>query len=691
MGNAGAVSAWNAGATGAGVSVGVIDSGINLNQTDLQGRISSLSTDVVVGRNNPTGTVGPEGQPAHGTNVSGVIASNFNGLGTVGVAYEATILSIRADISDCKDPDDTVCFRSSDLVRAVDYAIANRVRVINMSLGGEDPLGSGFEAALSRAVAAGIVFAIASGNEAGSDPEWPGRYASDPRFAGSIIVVGAHDRNNQIASFSNRAGVSAAQFISAAGVDVVTSCDGTSCWRVSGTSFSAPAVAGALALLLDAFPNLTGREAVQILLTTARDAGEAGTDATFGRGLLDLARAFQPIGSTSVQTASGQAVEISMDRVAYSGGAFGDAVTSAGGLKTVGRDSFQRLFNVDIAGVFGLAPDADRLRSDPAAPRRARVAVGTPLGGTLSLTSGVSEADSLTDFSSTSLLTPWLDDRRREDMLVEYSQGSAVGAYWQGRNGARSPFAVGAGDGFASLAQVDRAWLGSVRLGGLALTADAGVGDRRMPLQRVEEDVSRYTRFAAEMAVGPAGRLTFAGGLLDEKLSPLGGYAPSGSGLELPGSTRFASVAGRFPLGRGLRLDGELGWFSTQAEGRFLRLADDAVGSNWSLALTSFCGQLGLGCESLTWSVSQPLRVEGGTFAALLPDAPLGYFDETTFSERRFSATPSGRQIDFGLSSLHQLSEGSYLRLRGTVTRDDRHIADAAPGYMVSGSWWTRF
>ena len=57
-------------------------------------------------------------------------------------------------------------------------------------------------------------------------------------------------------------------------------------------------MAGALALLLEAFPNLTGRQAVDILLRTARDAGDAGPDVIYGRGLLDIAQAFKPVGAT---------------------------------------------------------------------------------------------------------------------------------------------------------------------------------------------------------------------------------------------------------------------------------------------------------------------------------------------------------------------------------------------------------
>ncbi|HCW49541.1 MAG TPA: peptidase S8, partial [Brevundimonas sp.] len=299
VGDTNAFAAWRTGATGRGITVGVVDSGIRMNHQDLGANISPLSTDIVAGRNQR------EDQDGHGTRVSSVIAAPFNDYGTVGVAFNSTILSIRADVSDCTKPEDKICFKSSDLARALDYAVQNGARVINLSLGGESPLGAQFEAALLRAVNAGVVFAIAAGNEEGANPEWPGRYASDSRFLGAIIVTGAHDKAQRIADFSNRAGVSQNVFLSAPGVDVIVDCEGDSCWRVNGTSFASPAVAGALALLLEAFPNLTGRQAVDILLRTGREAGDPGTDVVYGRGLLDIGRAFQPVGATSAPMANG--------------------------------------------------------------------------------------------------------------------------------------------------------------------------------------------------------------------------------------------------------------------------------------------------------------------------------------------------------------------------------------------------
>lgn len=696
MGNSGAIAAWNAGATGAGINVAVVDSGIDFNQADLTGRISPLSTDVITGRNAPAGAPTANGAPTHGTLVSGIIASNFNGFGTIGTAYESIIVSIRSDVSNCSEPGVTVCFRSSDLARAIDYAIANNLRIVNMSLGGDGPMGAEFEAALLRAVNAGIVFTISAGNSGGeatgSNPEWPGRYAIDPRFAGSIIVVGAHDENNQIAGFSNRAGVAASRYLSAAGVNVITACDTTSCWRINGTSFSAPAVAGALALLLEAFPNLTGREAVEILLITAREAGAPGVDPVYGRGLLDIAQAFQPVGSTSVPMGSGATLSVTTERFAWSGAAFGDAFRRSSGLQTAGHDSFDRLFRVDLAAAYGQAPPGDRNRIPRLEREQATLTLAAPMGGQLSLTSSAAVDDSALDPAALSnAVTPWLEEGRREDVMVQFSTDRGAVAVWQGRNGARSPFELGAGDGFASLAQVDRAWLGAVRVGALTLTADAGTGDRAMPFQARESEVSSYARFAVKWAMSPQAELTFAGGGLDERMGPLGSYVPLGSGFEMPSDSTFAGVSGQFDLGSGLWLDADAGWARTHLAGQFLSLSESAISSNWRVGLTSFCGELGLGCRSLTWSVSQPLRVETGQFRAWLADAPLGYFDPLVFSERRFSASPSGRQIDMALGSLHALSDGSELALRAVVTRHDRHDRTAAPAYALMGAWRSRF
>lgn len=678
-----AEAAWEDGATGNGVTVAVVDSGISSTQADLQGRISAASIDVVAGRNTPY-----VADDSHGTLVSGVIASNFNGLGTIGVAYQSTILSIRADVSDCDDENTEVCFSSSDLVRALDYAVDNGVKIINMSLGGEGRLGAAFEAALLRAVNAGAVIVASSGNDGESNPGWPARYAVDPRFAGSVIAVGSHNVQDVMSDFSNRAGVTQTAYISAPGEDVLTGCNGTICYRVNGTSFSAPHVAGALALLLDAFPNLSARQALAILIDTARDAGDAGPDIVYGRGLLDLQRAFAPVGASMTRLSDGTSIIAEQEPGSFIGGAFGDAFARQDALKTVLFDAYERMFAVNLGSAYPTAPE----RSYQAAPfepsRTATQSMTIPGGGRLNLIASLPQATPEPIAPRYDLTRqPWLGDEPRQEAMVAFEMGRLGFSAWQGRGGAASPFESGAGDDFAALAQADHAVRGVVRLGSLAFSAENGGGDRRMPLRQVEEDASTYTRASLAWR-GHEGGLAFSVGQLDERLGPLGAFMPSSSDFAMPAQTTFYALGGDWRLSRWARLIGEGGLASTDMDGRFLTMDRAAISSNWRIGILGDCRAL---CDQLSFTVSQPLRVERGVFSAYLADVPVDYFDPLTFSRRTFSATPSGRQIDFTLGARRRLADGSTLTVTGVASREPRHVANAAPAVALIGAWRRTF
>jgi hypothetical protein len=675
------MTAWNNGATGTGITVGVIDTGIQMDQADLAGRISSLSTDVVAGRNTPGGTSN------HGTFVSGVIAAGFNGFGTVGVAYNSTVLSIRADVSTCTDPDDDTCFRSADLARAIDYAVANGARVINMSLGGDGTLGATFEAALLRAINAGVVFTISSGNDGTANPEYPGRYATDPRFAGGIIVVGAHNTANTIADFSNRAGVSAQEFLSAPGVDIISVCDGTSCFRGSGTSFSAPAVAGALALLIEAFPNLTGKQAVDLLLRTARDAGDVGTDIVYGRGLLDIARAFAPVGTTSTPSATGAPVRVSIEPGSFIGGAFGDALSRTRALETITHDDYDRLFRTDLGAAYPTAPKRSYQPQAQQATQTAQLSFAMPDGTHLNLMASTPAPEPeavvarITPFDA-----PWLGAEPRQAAMLDLTVGRYGFSAWQGQGGARSPFRSASGDGFAALANADHAVRGAVSLGALTFTAETGGGDRTAFLRPVARDASTYARAALDWR-GARGGLNVSLGSLDERMGPLGAYFPVGSDLALPSKTTFSAIGGDYRLSKHAWLSGEFGLGRTELDGRVLSLDGAALSSTWRAGVTTDCPSWAPWCASLTWEISQPLRIESGTFSARLADVPLEYFDPVTFSTRRFSASPSGRELDYAVRSLHRMPDGSALRLEAVAVAQEQHRRDADMGYALMASW----
>jgi subtilisin family serine protease len=278
----GARAAYDAGLTGKGVTVAILDCGIALAQRDVLKNVSRRSTDVVAGRKLPI-------TDPHGAYTAAPLAAALNGRGMVGVAYNATVLAVRADVEGGLNG--RCAFKPSDLARGLDYAASQKARVVVLPLQHGKPLGAPFEAALKRLVDTGAVVVIAAGNRNGPDPSWPAMYAIDPRFAGSIVVAGATGYYGSITGWSNRAGQVKAWYIAAPGEWVLTDCL-AKCALVSGTSFSTSYVAGGLALMMEAWPELSGRDIAARMLDRARDAGDAGVDDVYGRGVLDLGRAF---------------------------------------------------------------------------------------------------------------------------------------------------------------------------------------------------------------------------------------------------------------------------------------------------------------------------------------------------------------------------------------------------------------
>lgn len=278
----GARAAYDAGLTGKGVTVAILDCGVATAQAEVLRNVSRRSTDVVPGRKAPV-------TDPHGAYTAAPLAAALNGRGMVGVAYNATLLAVRADVEGGLNG--KCAFRPSDLARGLDYAADQKARVVVLPLQHGKPLGAAFEASLQRLVDGGAVVVIAAGNRSGPDPSWPAMYAIDPRYSGSILVAGATGYYGSIASWSNRAGQVKAWYVAAPGEWVLTDC-AAKCQLVSGTSFSTSYVAGGLALMMEAWPQMAGRDIAARLLASARDAGDAGVDDVYGRGMLDLGGAF---------------------------------------------------------------------------------------------------------------------------------------------------------------------------------------------------------------------------------------------------------------------------------------------------------------------------------------------------------------------------------------------------------------
>ncbi|MGK2284785.1 S8 family peptidase [Pedomonas sp. V897] len=278
-----ATAAYEAGATGRGVTIAIIDTGIETAPPDVLRNVSPDSIDLIQDRRD-------SGVRTHGARIASALAAAQDGAGIIGVAPEVTVLSVRADLDlPCRKAG--CLLTGSHVARGIDYALAQGAQVIILSLAGGKPLTS-LEPALERAAKAGAVLVVAAGNEGGHQTAWPARYGADPRLADSIMAVGAATRAGTLAKFSNRAGKARDRYLIAPGDKINVECDAHHCEQESGTSFATAYVAGAIALLLDAFPALDAQTAARLLLDCAHDMGQSGVDAVTGHGHIDLAKAF---------------------------------------------------------------------------------------------------------------------------------------------------------------------------------------------------------------------------------------------------------------------------------------------------------------------------------------------------------------------------------------------------------------
>lgn len=281
-----AATAYRAGYTGAGVRIAVIDSGIALDAPAFAGRIASESSDVA-------GKRSIEDMAGHGTPIAAIAAGAGVDDRMMGVAFGSSLLVLRSDTPGSCESQEGCAHRDRDIARGIDLAVERGARVINLSLIG-DEIEPELVAAIDRATARDVIIVLAAGNE-GQDR--PGRFAliaDDEKVAkGRVVIVGSHDQNGNRSLFSNAAGAGADHYIMAMGEDVRSFDQQGRIWLYSGTSYAAPQVAGALALLAEAYPLMDGRALVDRLLASSIDMGAPGIDAVYGHGRLDLSQAFE--------------------------------------------------------------------------------------------------------------------------------------------------------------------------------------------------------------------------------------------------------------------------------------------------------------------------------------------------------------------------------------------------------------
>jgi type VII secretion-associated serine protease mycosin len=273
---------------GAGVTVAVLDTGVDGRHPDLVGRVIQGPDYTGHGRR-----PGNRYWGRHGTAMASIIAGHGHGpghaAGVIGVAPLAKILSIRVtwENDDPERSDQAQVTRTRDAVaRGIRYAVDHGAQVINMSLGGGTMVYNGNpveEDAVRYALGKGAMLIASAGND-GAGPNRTNFPAAYP----GVTAVGAVDRVLRPAGFSNRHGYVS---VAAPGVDIISADAGRSYVEGTGTSPSAALVAGIAALVRSRCPSLTPDQARLALErgTTHRPPG--GRDTKVGAGVADALRA----------------------------------------------------------------------------------------------------------------------------------------------------------------------------------------------------------------------------------------------------------------------------------------------------------------------------------------------------------------------------------------------------------------
>lgn len=231
----------------------------------------------------------PFDEMGHGTLVSGVIAAKTNNeIGISGIAYNSKIITLRAF-------DATGNAETDDIASAIVYAALNSVKVLNFSFGDniDSPL---LHEAIKFAYSMDCIMVASKGNNGWDLPHFPSDYDE-------VIAVGSSTQSNNRDVRSN---YGSNLSMLAPGANIFT-CDLNSSYKyASGTSLAAPFVSAAAALLLELDSSLTPKDIKGILEATAKDVHRAGWDVETGAGILDIGKAVNNIAKTDISIISPQ-------------------------------------------------------------------------------------------------------------------------------------------------------------------------------------------------------------------------------------------------------------------------------------------------------------------------------------------------------------------------------------------------
>lgn len=272
--------AWSY-ATGRGIKVAVVDTGIDLNHQDLQNNIYPLSYDT------ETRTSPSKAYKDHGTHCAGIIAAvRNNGIQVAGVAPDAKLMSVSNRLSGSSNSE-------MNLANGISWAWENGADVISCSWWcvQNDLLEEAIDNAVTEGrEGKGCVFVKSAGNTYASI-SYPGNYSQD------VLAVANMTINGSLAASS---GHGSNLFVTAPGTNILSTIPNNQVAQMSGTSMACPHVAGLAALILERNPSLTAKKVREIIAKNAKKVGTVPYDTTktygtwnerYGYGLIDAYKA----------------------------------------------------------------------------------------------------------------------------------------------------------------------------------------------------------------------------------------------------------------------------------------------------------------------------------------------------------------------------------------------------------------
>lgn len=285
-------------ATGKGITIAVIDTGVDGTHQDLTKNVID-GYDASGVSSSSKGWKGLGIEPEHGTLVASMIAGHGHSdgstsanpgepgqpAGMIGVAPNATILPISLELGTSVAGSRSV---NEQIPVAVRYAVDHGADIINLSVGSNDTSWpESWDSAFAYAEEKGVVIIASAGNR-GAGLTQVGAPATMP----GVLTVGGVDEKRQDSWSSSSQGISIA--VSAPSESMIGAIPGNKYATWSGTSASAPFVTGLAALIMEKYPNLTGNQVIERIISSADDAGAPGRDVLYGYGIINPAKALAP-------------------------------------------------------------------------------------------------------------------------------------------------------------------------------------------------------------------------------------------------------------------------------------------------------------------------------------------------------------------------------------------------------------